>query len=107
MGSTIEMNDTLKLRRGAGFPAGAEQGGSYPFTVPGRRLYHLDPVRVFLVEDIEGKWNFVGQAVVTELTIDAVREETRGVFRAAKLYPPEYASQLNLYDAPPGKGFGV
>lgn len=105
MGSKIEINDTLKLKRHAGFPENVQVGQQYAFTIQERRLYHLKPVRVFLVEEIEGKWNFVGQAQILELTIDAVHEQTRGVFEVAKLYPRDYAKLLNTYDAPSGQGY--
>lgn len=107
MGSLIEINDTLKLKRGEGFPSKVELGRQYTFTIPDRRLYHLKPVRVFLVEEVEGKWNFVGQAMISEQTIDAVRNETRGVFEVTLIYPDEYVKLLNKYDAPKGKGFCV
>ena len=105
MGNRIEINDTLKLKRGDGFPPVVEVGGIYHFTLPERRLYHLKPVRVFLVEDVDGKWNFVGQAMMLEQTIDAVRDETRGVFQVTLLYPPEYVKLANRLDAPAGKGY--
>lgn len=104
MGSRIELNDTLKLVRGKSFPAAVEVGGVYRFQISGRRLYHLKPVRVFLVEEVDGKWNFKGQALILEQTIDAVADETRGVFEVTLLYPPEYAAMMNRYDAPAGKG---
>lgn len=107
MGSHIEINDTLKLKRGEGFPARVELSGVYTFTLPGRRLFHLRPVRVFLVEEIDGFWNMVGHAMILEQTIDAVREETRGVFQVTSLYPEDYVKWVNRYDAPPGKGYGV
>jgi hypothetical protein len=105
MGSQIEINDTLKLKRGAGFPANVALNGTYSFSLPGRRLYHLHPVRVFLVEEIEGQWNMVGHAMIMEQTIDAVRNETRGTYQIVSLYPPEYAAMVNRYDAPPRKGY--
>lgn len=107
MGSSIEINDTLKLKRGAGFPSDIQLGGEYGFTLPGRRLFHLKPVRVFLVEEIDGKWNFAGQALILEQTIDAERDETRGRFVVTSLYPPDYAALVNRYEAPAGKGIGV
>ena len=106
MGSTIEINDTLKLKRGGGFPARVELNGIYTFSIPERRLYHLKPVRVFLVEEIDGKWNFVGHAMILEHTIDAVKDETRGVYQVISLYPPEHVRMLNKHDAPAGKGYG-
>jgi hypothetical protein len=105
MGSLIELNDTLKLKRGAGFPNPVAEGAEYAFTLPGRRLFHLKPVRVFLVEEIDGKWNFVGQAMILEQTIDAERDETRGRFVVKALYPREYAVLMNRHDAPSGKSY--
>jgi hypothetical protein len=104
MGSTIEINDTLKLTLEEGLPLNPEEGRVYEFRKAGRRLYHLTPARVFLVEDRGGKWNFVGQAQVAELTIDAGRNETRGRFVLSKLYPRRYAELMNQHDAPEGKG---
>lgn len=107
MGSSIEINDTLKLKRGRGFPKKVRLGETCEFVIPGRRLYHLKPIRVFLVEEIDGQWNFVGHVMILELTIDAVREETRGVFQVSLLYPPEHVKLANKFDAPPGKGYLV
>ncbi|MBU8922467.1 MAG: hypothetical protein KOO63_11675, partial [Bacteroidales bacterium] len=105
MGSKIEINDTLKLKRGGGFPEKIELGERYDFTISERRIYHLKPVRVFLVEEIEGKWNFVGQAHIIELTINAESNQTSGKYEVIFIYPEEYVSMLNIYDAPKGKGY--
>ncbi len=105
MGSMIEINDTLKLKRGEGFPADIKVGGGYSFKLSGRRLFHLKPVRVFLVEEINGKWNFVGQAMILEQTIDAELDETRGQFVVTNLYPRDYATLMNRYEAPARKGY--
>lgn len=105
MGSKIEINDTLKLKRGTGFPARIKLNGIYKFTIPERRIYHLHPVRVFLVEEIDGKWNFTGHAMILKQTIDALRDETSGVFQVVSLYPAEHVKMLNKHDAPAGKGY--
>ncbi len=105
MGHLIELNDTLKLKRGAGFPAELRVGGVYDFAIAGRRLYNLKPTRVLLVEDIEGKWNVVGHAMVLRQTIDAVADRTSGQFEVSQLYPPEYAQLVNQFDTPAGKGW--
>jgi len=105
MGSSLEFNDTLKLKRGNGFPTEISLGSTHPFCIQGRRIYHLSPVRVFLVEEVDGLWNFVGQAMILRETIDAEKNETSGVFQITKIYSSEYAAQLNLNDAPQGKGF--
>lgn len=104
MGSFIEINDTLKLTAAEGFPAQVELGGRYSFRKSGRRLFHLRPVRVFLVEEIAGKWKMWGHALIDELTIDAVRDETAGVFEVSLLYPEEHRRVLTEFGAPAGKG---
>ncbi|MCE9615821.1 MAG: hypothetical protein K8T26_16245 [Lentisphaerae bacterium] len=103
MGSPLEINDTLKLTPAEGLPPSPAEGQRYTFRKAGRRLYHLAPTRVFLVEDRAGTWNFIGHALVVALTIDAERDETRGTFVLSRLYPREYAQRLNLYETPPGK----
>jgi hypothetical protein len=105
MGSIIEINDTLKLTAAEGFPADLRLGARYPFRKKGRRLFHLRPTRVFLVEEIGGLWNLRGHALIDELTIDAVRDETAGIFEVSLLYPEEHRRVLNQYGAPAGKAF--
>ena len=105
MGSNIEINDTLKLTAAEGFPAKLEVGGRYKFRKSGRRLFHLRPVRVFLVEEIDGKWKMWGHALLDELTIDAVRDETAGVFEVSMLYPEEHRRVLTEYGVPQGKAY--
>lgn len=105
MGHLIEVNDTLKLKRGAGFPADIRVGAVYDFAIAGRRLYNLKPTRVFLVEEIDGKWNLVGHAMVLRQTIDAVTDRTTGQFEVTQLYPPEYVALANRFDTPAGKGY--
>lgn len=107
MGSIIEINDTVKLKRGPHLPANLVPGETYTFALPGRRLFHMTPTRVFLVEEIDGLWNFIGQAVILEQTIDAIHDETRGRYQVVTLYPPDHVKMLNRYDAPRGKGYGV
>ncbi len=105
MGHQIELNDTLKLKRGAGFPDDVRVGGIYDFSIAGRRLYNLKPTRVHLVEEIDGKWNVRGHAMILRQTIDAELERTTGQFEVTLLYPPEYAQLANRFDTPAGKGY--
>jgi hypothetical protein len=104
MGSQIEFSDTLKLSRGEGLAADPQEGRTYEFRKDGRRLYHLAPTRVLLVEDVNGQWNYIGHAHVLELTLDAEHDQTRGRYRIIKVYPRDYAMLANRHDAPPGKG---
>ena len=71
MGSFIEMNDTLQISKEQGFPGelNYEQHKIKPLVAsdfedkifefkdkPKIRIYHLPPVRNFLVQNIDGKW---------------------------------------------------
>jgi hypothetical protein len=105
MGSVIEINDTLKLTRDEGLPATPKLGEVYAFTKSERRLYHLKPTRVFLVEEKQGLWNFIGHAEILELTMDAEKDQTRGRFVITQIYERDYALMLNKREAPAGKGF--
>ncbi len=107
MGSTIEINDTLKLNRDEGLPQEPKLGETYAFRKAERRLYHLKPTRVFLVEERQGLWNFIGHAEIIELTIDAAKDETRGKFRITKIYSRDYAQTINKHEAPAGKGLSA
>ena len=104
MGSQLEINDTLKLTPAEGLPSDMQVGQVYTFKKDGRRLYHLSPTRVFLVEDRDGLWNFIGHAHVLELTLDAEQNQTRGKYRITRIYPPDFARMANQHEAPQGKG---
>ena len=105
MGNVIELNDTLKLRRGDGFPVDIRVGGVYDFAKAGRRLYHLKPTRVFLVEDIAGQWNYAGHVMILKQTIDAVHDLTTGTFEVVRLYDEAYVKLVNRFETPEGKGY--
>ena len=94
MGSNIEFNDTLKMD-GSQFPGDIREGQEYFFKREGRRLYHLYPVRVFLVREEAGKWFYIGHAQVIEQTINALENYTSGKFLVTKLYSKEYAVVVN------------
>ncbi|HIC04865.1 MAG TPA: hypothetical protein EYO65_05025 [Nitrospirales bacterium] len=104
MGSIVEFNDTLKLPREE-LPKKLAVDMEYTFQRPGIRLFHPAPVRVFLVEDVGGQWNFLGKVIILEQTIDAVKQETRGMFRVQSLYPDDVRTTLNRHEAPEGKGY--
>jgi len=104
MGSLLEFNDTLKLKR-ENLPEKLEPGKIYSFKIEGRRFYHLSPVRVFLVEEIGGKWNYIGHIRIITQTQDALDNITSGKYKVTKLYSPEYVKQVNRNEPPEGKGF--
>lgn len=118
MGSPIEINDTLKISKERGFPKelnleeyvrnpelSSEKvaGKQFSFWNEGERLYHRSPTRVFLVEEIEGKWLYWGHARIKEQTIKENR--TEGLFEIIKLYSPEYQKLATNNESPKGKSY--
>lgn len=122
MGSVVELNDTLQITREQGFPRelSLEAHVKKPFSSKdfiGRtfafsskknaRIYHIPPVRVFLVENIGGKWLYWGHALVLEQTIylkDGI-PHTRGIFEITEIYPPDYQREIALRETRPGKSY--
>ena len=85
MGSKIEINNTLKISKERGFPAGLNRedhvknfgssarfvGQEFEFWNRYERLYHHPPTRVFLVEEtLDGKWLCWGHAKILNQTIE-------------------------------------
>lgn len=104
MGSYIEMNDTLQIKEEQGFPEElnlekhlknplkAEDFKDKVFKFHGKkdvRFYHVPPVRVFLAENIDGKWLYWGLVYITKAELDYEKKETRGEFEIIYLYTPE------------------
>ena len=96
MGSYIETNDTLQITKGQGFPKELvlEEHLKNPFKVDNFsnkifefknkeavRVYHMPPVRNFLVENINGKWVYWGLCHVLETTCDYENKTTSGKFK--------------------------
>lgn len=105
MGSLIEINDTLKLTYQQGMPLSPEMDKEYNFCIKDRRLYHMAPVRVFLVNNINGKWKYIGHCIIISQTIDAILNTTSGKFKVTKIYDGEYAKLATINEAPSGKSF--
>lgn len=117
MGSRIEINDTLCISKERGFPvdlqledhlANAEAserfvGKEFQFWKVDERLYHRPPLRVFLVEEISGRWLFWGHALILEQTIKPGR--TEGKYLITKLYSPDYQRLATIHEAPEGRGY--
>ena len=99
MGSLIEINDTLKLPEGA-ITEPFEEGVEYSFKRNDRRLYHLHPVRVFLVIERNKKWDYIGHALILSQTINALENTTEGIFVIDKLYTDEHRANMNCYEVP-------
>lgn len=109
MGSFFELNDTLQITRKQGFPKelNYEKHCQKPFTAEdflgkvfefhgknGARIYHQSPIRVFLVENIEGKWLYWGLINILELTLDYVKKTTSGRFKIIKIFSPQEMKQV-------------
>src|SRR5258708_2356643 len=113
MGSIIELNDTLQITREQGFPLELDlehhmsapyhaedfEGKTFEFkNKSGIRVYHVPPVRNFLVENRGGKWIYWGLVHV----FDVVHNEnntTSGKFKILYIYTPEEMYKiLNLPD---------
>lgn len=129
MGSNIEVNDTLNLTKEQGFPsavldrvkhmktpitAESVKDVIFKFCKEDARLFHLDPVRVFLVENIDGKWLIWGHALIQSQEVRKVNPgadwkagqwETSGTFVIDKIYDPEFQKFATTNQCPPGKSF--
>lgn len=104
MGSFIEINDTLRITKEQGFPAELElkkhlatpyimedvEDKVFSFTAkPKVRVYQMPPVRVFLVEDLDGKWIYWGLCHILEIQHDYLKQETSGKYKIIYLNTPE------------------
>lgn len=105
MGSSIEINDTLKLTLEQGMPENPALGMKYNFHLPGERLYHRPPTRVFLVHSLNGKWKYIGHALVLEQTIHSETQSTSGIFEIKKIYDDAYAKLCTINEAPIGQSY--
>jgi len=130
MGSHIEFNDTLQITTAQGFPAdildlsrhqktpiaiNEVQNQTFPFAgKDSARLFHLDPVRVYLVHKIEGKWLFWGQALIQSQKIEKKLKEngdwdgqwvTSGTFIIKVIYDPDYQEIITRNETPPGLSY--
>lgn len=104
MGSITEINDTLQLTREQGFPLALdlEKHLRQPFHInefeklvfefrnkPSVRIFHMPPVRNFLVENKNGKWIYWGLIHILQVTHDYVNKTTSGKFKIIYLNTPE------------------
>ena len=130
MGTGIELNDTLQLSDAQGFPADVlnlESHRSKPMKVEdlagrifefankdGARVFHLDPVRVYLVQNVDGKWIFWGRALIQSQSITKASEPgasstsswvTSGTYKIVDIYDPDYQETFTKRESPQGKSF--
>ena len=125
MGSFIEMNDTLQIMPKQGFPSdilnfskhikepiklNTVVGKEFTSIKPRARIYHLAPTRVFLVENVEGKWLFWGKIVILEQRIHSKQGQpenwfTSGKFKIVDLYEPQYQKEFTIRESPHDKSY--
>lgn len=130
MGSLIELNDTLQITEEQGFPVDVfnrEAHVKTPVTLKGvegrlfkfrdkprARIYQSDPVRVYFVHNINGKWLFWGRIVIESQTIRKKLEGdgtwkgewlTDGEYRVIDVYDPVYQETFTRREAPPGNNY--
>jgi hypothetical protein len=131
MGSFIEINDTLQITQEQGFPSSIldlnkhlqhpillseVEGLIFSFHKKERaRLFHLDPVRVFLVQNINNKWLFWGKALIVSQIITKKLEidgswkegnwETSGSYKIIEIYEPVYQELFTRRESISGKSY--
>lgn len=131
MGSLVEINDTLQLTIKQGFPADLldlEKHQKNPVTLddvkdqifcfkdkPSARIFQLDPVRVYYVHNLNGKWLFWGRVFIQSETIYKHIDEagnwkegdwlTSGTYKIIDIYDPEYQKMFTLHEAPADRNF--
>lgn len=130
MGKYLEVNDTLQITKEQGFPISVfdlEKHRRDPVTVedvkgklfsfhskPRARVFHLEPVRIFLVQNINGKWLFWGHAQIQSQEIVKVLGEdgawtgdwqTNGTYIVDDVYEPDYQETFTKCESPPGRSY--
>jgi hypothetical protein len=144
VGSFVEFNDSLVISTEQGFPADLfdikrqktnpvtlEEVENCVFTFYDKknaRIYHLDPVRVFLYQFLQneervGKWLAWGEILIQSQTIaknpvvkdhdasdlgDPNQWVTSGSYKMLKVFDPDYQRLFTLNETPAGLSyFGV
>lgn len=133
MGSYIELNDTLQITKDQGFPTHIFERSSHlemPVTLdqvkdqifafrdkPNARIFHTDPVRVYFVENIHGKWLFWGRISIQSFTIekqvdskgawDGQSWKTHGIYKIIDVYDPHYQEVFTRREAPPDRNYFI
>lgn len=131
MGSLIEVNDTLRITPEQGFPVDVldlEEHQKNPVKLedlegmvfsfqgkPGARIYHLEPVRVFLAQDINDKWLFWGRIQIQSQEINKKLDsngnwiegewETSGTYVFSDVYEPEYQKSFTTRESPENSSY--
>ena len=84
-------------------------------TSPQPEFFQLDPVRVYYVHNIDGKWLFWGRVFIQSETIyknvDAKggwKEGdwlTSGTYKIIDIYDPKYQKAFTLHEAPADRNY--
>jgi hypothetical protein len=131
MGSYVEINDTLQLTTAQGFPVDVfdlEKHRENPVTLkdvegkifefknkPSARIFQLDPVRVYFVHNIDGKWLFWGRVLIQSQHIEKVLDadgiwtegqwQTSGTYKILSVYDPDYQFTFTYNEAPDDRNY--
>lgn len=109
MGSMVELNDTLQISEGQGFPTDVLDINKHlkqPYSLkdveekifefknkPAIRMYKSPPVRNFFVQNVkingQDKWIYWGLIHILEITHDYVNKTTSGKYKIIYLNSPE------------------
>ena len=119
MWSYIELNDTLQITAEQGFPVeilDLEKNRKWEIKFEKiqnkifewknkekARIYHIPPTRVFLVQNIDGKWLYRGKILIIEQTIktlDNWEKITSWKYKIIQLYDYEYQKAITLNECP-------
>ena len=111
MGSIVEINDSLVITQEQGFPKELDLVSHLKVPLKaenfvdkifefknkkGARVYHIPPVRNFLVEKTkEGKWIYWGLVHVLEVVCDHESKITSGKFKIIHINTPEQMKQAH------------
>lgn len=131
MGSYVEINDTLQLTTDQGFPIhifDLEKHKKIPVTLkdvegmvfefkdkPSARIFQIDPVRVYFVHNIKGKWLFWGRVLIQSQKIEKQLNrdgswtegswKTSGTYTVLNVYDPEYQHTFTYNEAPDDRNY--
>ncbi len=133
MGSYVEINDTLQLTTEQGFPVDILDLEKHRKSAvklsdvadrifefndkPSARIFQLDPVRVYYVHNINGKWLFWGRVFIQSQHIhkklgpDGSWKEgdwvTSGTYKIIDIYDPAYQEAFTRHEAPLDRNYFI
>jgi hypothetical protein len=81
------------------------------------RIFQLDPVRVYYVHNIDGKWLFWGRVFIQTLKIEKKLQPDRswkegdwitsGTYKIVDIYDPVYQETVTRHEAQPDRNYFV